>query len=107
MTTPSALVVDAKALHDSLQAEVPQLHGDRRTKIEVMVTKQKMLKNGTSLRWVSSKSQLADGVTKIGARQLLADRLRTHQISLQSDKSFQAAQKKIRQSGTLVPAAML
>ena len=60
----------------------------------MIVTKQKMLENSTFLRWDSSESQLADGVTKIGARQLLADRLRTHQISLQSDKSFQAAKKK-------------
>ena len=90
----SALVVDAKALYDSLKAEVPQLQGDKRTKIEVMVTKQKMLEMNTSLRWVSSEVQLADGVTKSAARQLLADRLRTHEISLQSDKSFQASKKK-------------
>ena len=91
---PSALVVDAKALYDSLKAEVPQLQGDKRTKIEVMVTKQKMLEMGTALRWVSSEVQLADGVTKSSARQLLADRLRTHQISLQADQTFQASKKK-------------
>ena len=84
----SALVVDAKALYDSLKAEVPQLQGDKRTKIEVMVTKQKMLEMGTALRWVSSEVQLADGVTKSSARQLLADRLRTHQISLQADQTL-------------------
>ncbi|CAK9022980.1 unnamed protein product [Durusdinium trenchii] len=67
---------------------------DKRTKIEVTVTKQKMLCMDTKLRWVSSEIQLADGVTKSSARQLFADRLRSHQISLRSDMTFQAAKKK-------------
>ena len=83
---PSALVADAKALYDSLKAETPSLQGDKRTKIEVMVTKQKMLCMGTKLRWVSSEIQLADGVTKTSARQLFADRLRSHKISLRSSR---------------------
>ena len=37
----SALVVYAKALYDSLKAEVPQMQGDRRSKIEVMVVNRK------------------------------------------------------------------
>ncbi|CAL1132261.1 unnamed protein product, partial [Cladocopium goreaui] len=92
----SALVVDvdAKALYDSLKAEVPQMQGDRRSKIEVMVVKQKMDEMKTKLKWISSETQLADGVTKIAARQLLADRLRSHVFSLHSDQSFQAAKKK-------------
>ena len=91
---PSALVVDAKALYDSLKAEIPQLQGDKRTKIEVMVTKEKMLECGTRLRWVSSEVQLADGATKTSARQLFADRLRTHQFTLVADQTFQASKKK-------------
>ena len=90
----SALVVDAKALYDSLKAEVPQMQGDRRSKIEVMVVKQKMDEMKKKLKWISSETQLADGVTKIAARQLLADRLRSHVFSLHSDQSFQAAKKK-------------
>ena len=46
----SALVVDAKALYDSLKAEVPQMQGDRRSKIEVMVVKQKMDEMKTKLK---------------------------------------------------------
>ncbi|CAL1145140.1 unnamed protein product [Cladocopium goreaui] len=83
----SALVVDAKALYDSLKAEVPQMQGDRRSKIEVMVVKQKMDEVKTKLKWISSETQLADGVTKIAARQLLADRLRSHVFSLHSPSS--------------------
>ena len=90
----SALVVDAQALYDSLKAETPSLQGDKRTKIEVMVTKQKMLSVKSRLKWVSSEAQLADGVTKFSARQLFADRLRSHHISLKADMSFQASKKK-------------
>ena len=91
---PSALVVDAKALYDSLKAETPSLQGDKRTKIEVMVTKQKMVGMRSRLKWVSSEAQIAEGVTKFTARQLFADRLRSHCLSLQSDMTFQAAKKK-------------
>ena len=41
-----------------------------------------------------SRDPTADGVTKIAARQLLVDRLRSHIFSLHSDQSFQAAKKK-------------
>ena len=37
-----ALVVDAKALYDSIRAEVPQLSGDKRTGIDVIIAKEKM-----------------------------------------------------------------
>ena len=38
----SALVIDAKALSDCLRAETPQFQGDKRTKIEAMIVKEKM-----------------------------------------------------------------
>ena len=59
----TALVVDAKALYDSIRAEVSQLSGDKRTKIEVMIVKEKMQECQTLLRWVSSEAQYADGQT--------------------------------------------
>ena len=90
----SALVIDANALFDSIEAEVPQLQGDKRTKIEIMIVKQKMDEIGTKLRWISSEIQLADGVTEIAACQLLADRIRTNLLSLQADRTFQAAKRK-------------
>ena len=90
----SALVIDAKALYDSLKAEVPQIQGDKRTKIEAMIIKEKMKECGTEVKWVSSEVQYSDGLTKQQARQLLADRLRTHILKLTSDTDFQAAKKK-------------
>ena len=52
-----------------------------------MVVKQKMDEMKTKLKWISSETQLADGVTKIATRQLLADRLRSHVFSLQLPSS--------------------
>lgn len=69
---PSALAVDDKALYDSLTAEVPQRQDDKRTKIEVMVTKEKIASCDTKLRWLSSEEQLADGVTKTSAWELVS-----------------------------------
>eukprot|EP00438_Fugacium_kawagutii_P019118 Skav204381 [mRNA] locus=scaffold4897:193896:199406:+ [translate_table: standard] len=90
----TALVVDAKALYDSIRAEVPQLSGDKRAKIEIMIVKEKMVECHTVLKWVSSEVQYADGMTKPQARQLLIDRMRTHQFSLQADQDFTASKKK-------------
>ena len=59
-----------------------------------MVVKQKMDEMKTKVKWISSETQLADGVTKIAAGQLLADRLRSHVFSLHSDRTFQAAKRK-------------
>ena len=87
-------VIDANVLFDSIEAEVPQLQGDKRTKIEIMIVKQKMDEIGTKLRWISSEIKLADGVTRLRARQLLADRIRTNLLSLQADRTFQAAKRK-------------
>ena len=84
------MIIDAKALYDAVKAEVP----DKRTQIECMIVKQKMKDLNTQLRWVSSEVQLSDGLTKIQARQLLADHLRSHQISLSADSTFQAAKRK-------------
>ena len=92
---PSALIIDAKALYDAIKAEVPQINGDKRTQIECVIVKQKMQDLRAQLRWVSSEVQLSDGLTKIQARQLLADR--THRISLMAGSAFQAAQRKTMQ----------
>ena len=53
-----------------------------------------MTASRTSWRWVSSERQYADGLTKISARQLLADRLRVGKIKLVFDDNFQAAKRK-------------
>ncbi|CAE7928185.1 GIP [Symbiodinium necroappetens] len=93
---PSALVVDAKALYNLLVKDELQtaLGAEKRTAVEVLVTKQKLREAGATPRWVSSERQLADGLTKESATQLLADRLRTHKNRLTDDLSYEAARKK-------------
>ena len=93
---PSALVVDAKALFDLLHQDELQarLGAEKRTAVEVLVTKQKLVECGAAPRWVSSERQLADGLTKESATQLLADRLRTHKNRLVDDQTYQAARRK-------------
>ena len=97
--TKPRLIIDAKALYDLLAR--PQIqatsNSDKRTMIEALVTQDKLsCCEGTTL-WVSSENQWADGLTKQSAAQLLADRLRTHEVALKSDTSFQASKKKTPQ----------
>ena len=50
--------------------------------------------------WVENgkkEVQYSDGLTKIGGRQLLADRFRTHMIRLTVDESFVAAKRKTQE----------
>ena len=90
----SALVIDAKALFDAARKEHVHNFEDKRTGIEVMVLKEKMKASGTIWKWVSSERQYADGLTKMSARQLWADRLRATTICLKHDPNFVAAKKK-------------
>ncbi|CAJ1433599.1 unnamed protein product, partial [Effrenium voratum] len=78
MNTPATLAVDAKALYDLLEKREVQasLGSDKRTAIEVIVTKD---------------AKKPDGLTKVSAAQLLADRLRLHRTRL-VDTRFPARQ---------------
>ena len=93
---PPAHVIDAKALYDLLIKDEIQaaLGSDKRTAVETLVAQDKLRVCKAKVRWVSSEKQYADGMTKSDASQLLADRLRSHQMRLTSDTSFQAAKKK-------------
>ena len=93
---PPAHVVDAKALYDLLIKDEIQaaLGSDKRTAVETLVAQDKLRVCKAQIKWVSSEKQYADGMTKSDAAQLLADRLRSHQMRLKSDTNFQAAKKK-------------
>ena len=71
------MITDAKALYDSYHRE--GLGGnvtDKRTGLEIRVTKERLQSLGGSFKWISSERQYADGLTKEATRQLLADRIR-------------------------------
>ena len=94
-TRPSSLVVDAKSLYDSLKKEAPvQGSSDRRTAIEQIGLKQALMSVGASVRWASSERQMADGLTKIHARQLFSDRLIKQEYKLIYDEPYTAEKKK-------------
>ena len=94
-TLKPVLVTDAKALYDSYHREsLVSSVTDRRVSLEIRVVKEQMQSVSGSLRWVSSERQLADGLTKDSARQLLADRLRHGQIKFLWDPDYVAAKKK-------------
>ncbi len=94
-TSPSALVVDAKSLYDSVKKETPvQSAACKRTAVELIVLRQTLKVTASVLRWVSSERQLADGLTKNSARQLFADRLKSQQYRLVYDSTFTAAKRK-------------
>ena len=88
-------MVDAKSLYDAVRKEAPvQGAACKRTAIEMLGLRQSMMSFGAVLRWVSSERQLSDGLTKVAARQLLADRLMAQTYRLVHDTSFTAAKKK-------------
>ena len=89
------LVTDAKALYDSYQREALGNNlTDKRTGLEVKVMKERLLGLGGRLRWMSSERQFADGLTKFGTRQLLADRLRYGKVKYTWDPDYVASKRK-------------
>ena len=99
MMQPSSLqptlVTDAKALYDSYQREALGNNlTDKRTGLEIKVMKERLLGLGGRLRWMSSERQFADGLTKFGTRQLLADRLRYGKVKYTWDPDYVASKRK-------------
>ena len=78
-------------MKDEIQAAIGS---DHCTAVETPVAQDKLRVCRAEIKWVSSEKQYADGMTKRDAVQLLADRLRSHQLRLTSDTNFQAAKKK-------------
>ena len=96
--TESPLVTDAKALYDSALKENPAPSvNDKRTALEVNLINQRLRHLNGFWKWVSSERQIADGLTKLAARQLLADRLRRAMLRLSTDKAHVAAKKKTKE----------
>ena len=94
--TPGVLVVDAKALYDMLQQQdVPNLSAkEKHTALEVLGLSQHLMEQDTTLRWVNSHQQLADGMTKISAADGVMQFLKKQQRwNLLYDESFTAAKK--------------
>ena len=98
-TLAPIFVTDAKALFDSFHRDAIN-HGatDKRTNLELRVIPEQVECIGETLKWISSfERQFGDGLTKMSARQLLADRLRHGSIKYTWDSTYQASKKKTAQ----------
>ncbi len=67
----------------------------KRTAVERLVFNQTLRHTGSVLRWVSSERQMADGLTKVCARQLFAERIVGQVYRLVYDPCDTAAKRKI------------
>lgn len=68
---PGCLSSDSRNVYDKLQCEELTIRGaERRTDIELLCLKSAQRYNGVDLRWIHSEAQLANALTKAGAREL-------------------------------------
>ena len=88
------VITDCKALYDTLRRENLQSAGDKQVAIECLVIRDSLDELGAQLRWVSSERQMADGLTKVSARQSLIEPLNGGFIKLIHDPELKAAKKK-------------
>eukprot|EP00438_Fugacium_kawagutii_P011914 Skav221382 [mRNA] locus=scaffold7016:18304:23637:- [translate_table: standard] len=91
-----ATITDCKALYDCIQRETIAQAADKRVAIEGLVIKDLLRDLNSQWRWISSERQLADGLTKVSARQQFVDRSRGGYIQLVADETYTAAKKKTR-----------
>lgn len=92
-----AVITDCKALYDCIQRETIQQATDKRVAIEALVIKDLLKDLACQWKWISSERQLADGLTKIGARQSFVERYKGGYVQLVSDETYTAAKKKTKE----------
>ena len=92
-----AVVIDCKALFDGLKRENIQQAADKRVALECLVAKELIENMKCQVRWISSERQLADGLTKIGARQAFSERFKGGYVQLVSDETYTAAKRKTKE----------
>ena len=92
-----AVITDCKALYDCIQRETIQQATDKRVAIEALVIKDLLKDLACQWKWISSERQLADGLTKIGARQSFIERYKGGYVQLVSDETYTAAKKKTKE----------
>ena len=92
-----AVVTDCKALYDCVKRETIQQATDKRVAIEALVIKDLLKDMTCQFRWISSERQLADGLTKVGARQSFVERFKGSHVQLVADESYTASKKKTKE----------
>ena len=93
----SLVITDSKGLYDaSRSASSGRGITEKRTSIEVTIINERMKAALASWRWTNAQQQLADGLTKVSARQPFADVLRRSRHSLQYDAEYTAGKNLTR-----------
>ena len=92
----SGLVGDARNIYDGIvKVETSGLHmAERRTAIELLAIKERLLQASVELRWVESECDLADGLTKPWKHEPVIRTLKKKEICLVYDPEFQSSRKK-------------
>ena len=94
----SPCITDARALFHASNSKAPGMKlAEKRTAIEIKMACERMAAAGGVLKWCNSHQQLADGVTKVSARQKLAMELRRRMHCLRYDPEGTAS-KKVKQN---------
>ena len=104
----AALVIDAKSVYDAFWKEDTASAGysmkEKYAALELMATAENLRRQNTSLLWVSSEAQLADGLTKAQAQEGLRRFLECKQLwTVKYDPDFIAAKKKNKKSPGVAP----
>ena len=97
------LVTDAKALYDAVQqGDLPSFSmKEKYSALELLLLTQNLEKQQTTLRWVNSSQQLADGLTKPSAQDALRAFLAGgQQWNILHDETFTAAKKVQKKRAT-------
>ncbi len=96
-----AIIVDAKSVYDAVQkgetASAAYSMKEKYAALELMSVAENLRKQATRLLWVSSEAQLADGLTKSSAQEMLrVFLLKNQEWNVKFDPEFLAAKKKLR-----------
>ena len=90
------LITDAKSIYDAITRSETQGLGlqEKQSALELLGVKEQIQRDGTDLRWVHSQAQLADGLTKVGARPVIEKFLEEQLWACKYDPAFESAKKR-------------
>ncbi|CAK0898302.1 unnamed protein product, partial [Prorocentrum cordatum] len=90
----SPFIADAKCLYDASRSATAGLGiAEKRTAIEVKIVNEQLAEVNARWKWVNTQQQMADGLTKLSARQMMVDVLRRGVHALRCDPDFVAGKK--------------
>ncbi|CAK0856800.1 unnamed protein product [Prorocentrum cordatum] len=95
----SPFITDAKCLYDASRSATAGLGiAEKRTAIEVNIVNEQLAEVNARWTWVNTQQQMADGLTKLSARQMMADVLRRGVHALRCDPDFVAGKKPTKRA---------